>query len=39
MYYSDDLILAFLMVFFGGGLMLGLYKIISYFMRHIFQPI
>ena len=31
--YSDDLILAFLMVFFGGGLMLGLYKIISYFMR------
>ena len=31
--YSDELILAFLMVFFGGGLMLGLYKIISYFMR------
>ncbi len=31
--YSDELLLAFLMVFFGGGLMLGLYKIISYFMR------
>ena len=31
--YRDEFILAFLMVFFGGGLMLGLYKIISYFMR------
>lgn len=31
--YLDEFILAFLMVFFGGGLMLGLYKIISYFMR------
>ena len=31
--YRDEFILAFLLVFFGGGLMLGLYKIISYFMR------
>lgn len=29
----DEFILAFLVVFFGGSLMLGLYKIISYFMR------
>lgn len=31
--YRDEFILAFLLVFFGGSLMLGLYKIISYFMR------
>lgn len=31
--YRDEFILAFLVVFFGGSLMLGLYKIISYFMR------
>lgn len=31
--YRDEFILVFLLVFFGGSLMLGLYKIISYFMR------
>ena len=31
--YRDEFIFAFLVVFFGGSLMLGLYKIISYFMR------
>lgn len=42
--HLDEFIFAFLVVFFGGSLMLGLYKIISYFMRrrermHIFEKL
>lgn len=33
MWYSDDLILFFILMFFGGGLMFGLYKLVSYLLR------